>query len=96
MEEIKDPIVHDPVARESTFEKRINTVLLSVSTALILLTLNFIWNLKGDFATMQERDRERSATMDVMQSSMNKVQLDIQDLKERNTRIETMMQATKK
>jgi len=93
MEKIKDPIVSDSVIRERPFEKRFNTVMLSVCTAMILVTVNFLFNLKGDFAAMQERLRARENTMDAMQSSMNKMQLDIQELKERDTRIETIIQA---
>lgn len=92
METVKDPLVQDPVSRESNFEKRINTVLLSVSTAMILITVNFLWNLKGDFSAMQERDKERGDQIGTVQGSMNKMQMDIQELKERTTRIETLQQ----
>ncbi|HEY4112180.1 hypothetical protein [Puia sp.] len=92
METVKDPIVFDSSAREGSLEKRVNTVLLSVSTALILITVNFLWNLKGDFAAMQEREKARTETIDATRAAVNRLQLDIEDLKQRTTRIEVLQQ----
>lgn len=75
--------------QKPVLEKHVQTILLSVITALLLGMFNFLWTMNRDFAKMEERDRLKGEQFQSMQNSVNKIQLDLFDLKERVTRMES-------
>ena len=76
-----------------------DTVLLWSCNALVVLILTFVWNLKGDIAVLQDHDADRKSLLEKVSNielKLNEVQLNVQDLKERTTRIEAAQISSKK
>jgi hypothetical protein len=74
--------------KESAFEKHVQTIMLAVITAAAIAMVSFLWNLNAKIAAMEERDRGKTETINNLQQSMNRMQLDMLDIKDRVTRIE--------
>ena len=84
MEEIK------AVKKEYTLEKHIQTILLSVITVAIIGGFNTINNIRESLVRMEERDKMKTEQINNLQSSVNQLQIDVSDLRERVTRFEMM------
>lgn len=82
MEDIK------AVRRETTLEKHIQTILLSVITAAIFGGFNKMGNISDSLIRMEEREVQKTQQINTMQTTMNRLQADISDLKDRMTRFE--------
>lgn len=82
MEEIK------AVKKETTLEKHIQTIMLSVITATIIGGFYKINSISESLVRMEERDKNKSDQISIMQISINTMQSDINALKERVTRSE--------
>lgn len=82
-----------------TAKSKTDTVLLWSCNALVVLILTFVWNLKGDIAVLQDHDSDRKSLLEKVSNielKLNEVQLNVQDLKERTTRIEAAQISSKK
>lgn len=91
MEQIQEKeIMQDikAVKRETTLEKHIQTILLSIITVAIIGGFNKISNISESMVRMEERDRSKAEQITLMQSSINKMQSDMNELKDRVTRFE--------
>lgn len=76
------------VKRETTLEKHIQTIMLSVITATILGGFYKMSSISESLIRMEERDKGKAEQITMMQTSINKMQGDINDLKDRVTRFE--------
>lgn len=76
------------VKKETTLEKHIQTILLSIITVAIIGGFNKISNISESMVRMEERDRSKAEQITLMQQSINKMQSDMNDLKDRVTRFE--------
>lgn len=66
---------------ESLLERRFDTILLSICTAAVLGMFGFLWNMNARMAVTEERDRAKNDVINKMQSDVNTMRLDLQDLK---------------
>lgn len=76
------------VKKEYTLEKHIQTILLSIITVAIIGGFNKITNISESLVRLEEREKIKTEQVNTLQQSVNKVQLDIQDLKDRVNRFE--------
>jgi uncharacterized membrane protein (DUF106 family) len=63
-------------------EKHVQTLLLSFVTAGMIATFGFLWNLNKEMAIMQERDLQKTTTINNLQQNLQKIQSDFQDFKD--------------
>lgn len=77
MEDIK------AVKKEGGIEKHIQTVLLSVISVSIIGAYSVVSNINEKVIRMEEREITKKEQIDNMQISLNKMQLDMLDLKDR-------------
>ena len=78
--------------RDSTskeWEKRVQTILLSVITAAVLGLFNFQWTMNRDFGVMQERDRIRTANETEWKNDLKELKLDVNELKGKSIKMES-------
>jgi hypothetical protein len=81
---------HEPAPRKETgIEKHIQTILLSIITAFIITGVYKISSMSDQIIRMEERDKQKKEQIDAMQGTMNRLQLDMSDVKERITKLES-------
>ena len=81
-EDVKD------VKKETTLEKHVQTILLSIITAAIMGGFWKITTISDNLIRMEEREKQRVEQSTNMQGSMNKLQVDMTDVKDRLIRLE--------
>lgn len=69
------------------------TVISSISGALTILMLTFLWNMQANFATLVERDKNRSDFINSLQTQVNKNSLRDEDLELRAVKDEGLILA---
>jgi hypothetical protein len=81
----EETIMHQIIEpRENKFNV-ITMIIVSFSSGLMIVMFTFLWNLKGDMATLVERDKARTERMDKMEEKVNKLELNYDDLRIRVT-----------
>lgn len=80
-----------PTRHNSAFMNRFMSVLMTISTLAVTGTFGFLWRMNADFATMQERDREKDKKIDAIQINVNQVRLELQVQKENVIRLDGKM-----
>jgi hypothetical protein len=75
--------------KETGIEKHIQTILLSIITAFIITGVYKISSMSDQIIRMEERDKQKKEQIDAMQGTMNRLQLDMSDVKERITKLES-------
>jgi hypothetical protein len=63
-------------------ERHVQTIMLSVITAALIACFTFLWNMNAKIAVMEERDNQRTQSVDQLQRSMNIVQSDMISVKQ--------------
>lgn len=76
------------VRKETTLEKHIQTILLSVITVAIVGGFNKIGNISDSLIRMEEREKTKTEQINNMQIVINKMHTDIYELKDKVTRLE--------
>lgn len=76
------------VKKETNLEKHVQTILLSVITAVIIGGFLKINSISESLVRMEERERIKTEQISQMQQSVNKMQNDINDLRDRMTKFE--------
>ena len=86
----EEKIIEDikAVRKETTLEKHIQTILLSVITAAIMGGFWKITTISDNLIRMEEREKQKVDQTNSMQNSMNKLQSDMTDVKDRLIRLE--------
>jgi len=90
MDNQPDDIMEDikAVRKETTLEKHVQTILLSIITAAIMGGFWKITTISDNLIRMEEREKQRIDQTTNMQGSMNKLQTDMTDVKDRLIRLE--------
>jgi len=90
MDNQPDEIMEDikAVRKETTLEKHVQTILLSIITAAIMGGFWKITTISDNLIRMEEREKQRVDQTTNMQGSMNKLQTDMTDVKDRLIRLE--------
>lgn len=65
---------------------------LSIASAGVIACTAFIFKMNESLVKMQERDFERARVMDDNKQTMNQMQLDLRDIRDRTIRIEAQQQ----
>ena len=81
-EDVKD------VKKETTLEKHVQTILLSIITAAIMGGFWKITTISDNLIRMEEREKQKAEQTNSMQSSMNTLQQDMTNIKDRLIRLE--------
>lgn len=63
--------------------------ILSLISAMLIGCFSFLWKVNGVMVRWEERDTEKTNSINRLEQKVNNVQLDIADLKITTTRIET-------
>jgi hypothetical protein len=77
------------------WEKRVQTVLLSVITAAVFGLFNFQWTMNRDFGVMQERDRIRSAAEQDWKNDLKEMKIDVSELKGKTIKLQSDVEGLK-
>lgn len=75
--------------KQSAFEKHFQSVLLTIIAALILTGVLKLFNMSEQIVRMEEREKIKTEKMDNLQLGMNKIQLDMIEVKDRMYKVET-------
>lgn len=78
----------NPVSQKTIHEKYLGFI-LSLLTAILIGCFSFLWKVNGVMVRWEERDMEKTNTINRLQQTVNTIQLDLADLKIATTRIET-------
>jgi len=70
--------------------EKIQTAIISILSAGLLGIGTFLWNLNSTLARIEERDIDKTKSIDDLNGKINNIQLDIRDLRDKTIRIETI------
>jgi hypothetical protein len=71
------------------FNRNLQTWLLGISSVAAVGAFTFLWNLNKNLATMQQDQMYGKQRYDQIQGTMNNVQLDLRDIRDKVIRLET-------
>lgn len=71
------------------FNRNLQTWLLGISSVAAVGAFTFLWNLNKNLATMQQDQTYGKQRFDQIQGTINNVQLDLRDIRDKVIRLET-------
>jgi hypothetical protein len=71
------------------FNRNLQTWLLGISSVAAVGAFSFLWNVNKNLATMQQDQMYGKQRYDQIQGTMNNVQLDLRDIRDKVIRLET-------
>ena len=74
--------------RNNIMEKYLGFI-LSLLSAMLIGCFSFLWKVNGVMVRWEERDMEKTNSINRLEQKVNTIQLDVADLKITTTRIET-------
>lgn len=79
----------EEIKKSNVIEKHIQTILLTLITGGIIWAASSLQDTKERIIKMEERDQVKTERLNQMQGTLNKLQLDMYDQKERLTIMES-------
>lgn len=78
----------DEQKRPNTIERHIQTILLTLVTTALISVFSKVNTMNESLVRMEEREKSKTEQISAMQGVMNKMQLDVIDVKDRLTKLE--------